>query len=69
MSSTLDLKKKSVFIFGFAGSLLLLLSLVVVCRLLTAVASLMEHRLSSKVCGVFPDQGSNPCPPDWQADS
>ena len=20
-------------------------------------------------CGIFPDQGSNPCPPHWQADS
>ena len=23
----------------------------------------------STVCGVFPDQGSNPCPLHWQADS
>ena len=23
----------------------------------------------SAVCGMFPDQGSNPCPPHWQADS
>ena len=23
----------------------------------------------SAACGVFPDQGSNPCPPHWQADS
>jgi len=20
-------------------------------------------------CGIFPDQGSNPCPPHWQEDS
>ena len=36
-----------------------------------------EHRLSncgsrpsrSAACGIFPDQGSNPCPLHWQADS
>ena len=22
----------------------------------------------SAVCGIFPDQGSDPCPPCWQAD-
>ena len=28
------------------------------------------HRLSSSAaCGIFPDQGSNPCPLHWQADS
>ena len=30
----------------------------------------VAHRLScSAACGVFPDQGSNPCPLHWQADS
>ena len=30
----------------------------------------MVHGLScSAACGVFPDQGSNPCPLRWQADS
>ena len=30
----------------------------------------MAHRLScSAACGLFPDQGSNPCPLHWQADS
>ena len=57
-------------------------SLVVVCRLLTGVASLVaEHRLPGvkasvvvgyrfsclKACGIFPDQGSNPCPVPWPA--
>ena len=23
----------------------------------------------SAACGIFPDQGSNPCPPHWQADT
>ena len=28
------------------------------------------HGLScSMVCGIFPDQGSNPCPLHWQVDS
>ena len=50
---------------------------------LTIAASLVaEHRLQmrrlsscgsqascSTACGIFPDQGSNPCPLHWQADS
>ena len=56
--------------------------LVVVCRLLTVVTSLVEqgleaaqasvivvHGLScSEACGIFPDQGSNPCLLHWQVD-
>ena len=54
----------------------------VVHRLLVVVASLVEHGLSSagsvvmahrlscsEACGIFLDQGSNPCPLHWQADS
>ena len=30
----------------------------------------MAHGPScSAACGIFPDQGSNPCPLNWQADS
>ena len=30
----------------------------------------MHHRLCcSEACGIFPDQGSNPCPLHWPADS
>ena len=30
----------------------------------------VAHRLCcSAACGIFPDQGSNPCPLHWQADS
>ena len=30
----------------------------------------VAHGLScSAACGIFPDQGSNPCPLHWQADS
>ena len=30
----------------------------------------MAHELSCSVaCGIFPDQGSNPCPLHWQVDS
>ena len=49
---------------------------------LTIAASLVaEHRLQtrrlnicggpscSEACGIFPDQGSNPCPLHWQGDS
>ena len=54
------------------------LSLVVVLRLLTVVASLgAELRLNScdtqsccsEACGIFPDQESNLCPLHWQAGS
>ena len=42
-------------------------------RLLIAVASLLvEYRLQgawASVVGIFLDQGSNPCPLHWQADS
>ena len=58
-------------------------SLVVVLELLIAVASLvaehglwsagsvvMAHRhFYSTACGIFLDQGSNPCLPYWEADS
>ena len=35
-----------------------------------ALASVVvAHRLSCPAaCGIFPDQGSNPCPLHWQAD-
>ena len=39
---------------------------VVVAHRLSSVV----HRLScSAACGIFPDQGSNPCPLHWQVDS
>ena len=53
---------------------------IVVCGPLTIAASLVaEHRLQTRrlsscgpscsaACGIFPDQGSNPCPLHWQAD-
>ena len=58
-------------------------SLVVVLRLLNVVVSrVAEHRLwstgsaavalglsCSSACGILLDQGSNPSPPQWQADS
>ena len=35
-----------------------------------ASSVIVAHRLScSAACGIFPDQGSNPCPVHWQADS
>ena len=44
---------------------------VVVARGLWSVGSVVvAHGLSCSVaCGIFPDQGSNPCPLHWQADS
>ena len=38
-----------------------------------AGSAIVAHGLSwpscSAACGILPDQGSNPCPPHWQADS
>ena len=35
-----------------------------------AGSAIVAHGLSCSVaCGIFPDQGSNPCPLHWQADS
>ena len=35
-----------------------------------AGSAVVAHGLSCSVaCGIFPDQGSNPCPLHWQADS
>ena len=56
---------------------------IAVCGPLTIVTSFVaEHRLPTRrlssvahgpscsaACGIFPDQGSNPCPLHWQADS
>ena len=56
---------------------------IAVCGPLTVVASpVVEHRLQTRrlssvahgpgrstACGIFPDQGSNPCALRWQADS
>ena len=39
-------------------------SVVVACKLQSAGSVVVAHRLScSEACGIFPDQGSNPCPP------
>ena len=71
------------FIFGCAGSSLLLrlpvaaasggLLLVVVRGLFllwSRGSIVVAHKLCcSKACGIFPDQGSNPCSLHWQVDS
>ena len=45
-------------------------SVVVVRGLQSAGSVVVAHGLScSAACGIFPDQGSNPCPLHWQADS
>ena len=43
---------------------------VVACRLWSAGSVVVAHGLScSATCGIFPDQGLNPRPLHWQADS
>ena len=45
-------------------------SVVVALRLQSAGSVVVVHRLScSTACGIFPGQGSNPCPLHWQVDS
>ena len=45
-------------------------SVVVARGLQSADSVVVAHGLScSAACGIFPDQGSNPCPLHWQADS
>ena len=45
-------------------------SVVVAHGLQSAGSVVVAHGLScSTACGILPDQGSNPCPPHWQADS
>ena len=45
-------------------------SVVVARRLQSTGSVVVAHGLScSAACGIFPDQGSNPCPLHWQADS
>ena len=49
---------------GHAGSV------VVACGLQSTGSAVAAHRPSrSAACGIPPDQGSNPCPLHWQADS
>ena len=44
-------------------------SVVVAPRFQHTGSVVMAHRLScSSACGVFPEQGSNPCPLHWQAE-
>jgi len=45
--------------------------LIVVASLAASMGSVvMAHKLSfHEACGIFPDQGSNPCPLHWEADS
>ena len=52
------------------GPLTIAASLVAEHRLQTRRLSNFTHGLScSAACGILPDQGSNPCPLHWQADS
>ena len=45
-------------------------SVVVACGLYSAGSVVVVHGLScSTACGIFPDQGLNPCPLHWQVDS
>ena len=56
---------------GLHGLLIAVASLVAEYGLLGAWASVVvaQGLSCSAACGIFPDQGSNPCPLHWQADS
>ena len=45
-------------------------SVVAACWPYDMGSEVAAHRLScSEACGIFPDQGSDPCPLHWQVDS
>ena len=46
-----------------------LASVAVACRLWSTGSIAVVHWLSYSACGIFPDQGSNPCLLHWQVDS
>ena len=55
---------------GMHGFLIAATSLIAEHGLGTRASVVLVHGLScSRSCGIFPDQGSNPCPLHWQADS
>ena len=54
---------------GKRGPLTIAASFVAEHRLRTRRLSVAHGSSCSAACGIFPDQGSNPCPLHWQADS
>ena len=62
-------KQEPLFIAA-RGPLTIAASLVAEHRLQTRSSVVVAHGPSrSAACGILPDQGSNPCPLHWQADS
>ena len=62
--------KRGPLFIAVRGPLAVAAFLVAEYRLQTRRLSNVAHRPSrSAACGIFPDQGSNPCPLNWQADS
>ena len=62
--------KRGPLFIAVHGPLTIAASLVAEHRLQTRRLSIVAHGPScSAACGIFPDQGSNPCPLHWQADS
>ena len=62
--------KRGPLFIAVRGPLTIAASLVVEHRLRRAGSVIVAHGpICSAACGIFPDQGSNPCPLHWQADS
>ena len=62
--------KRGPLFIAESGPLTVAASPVAEHRLRRAGSVVVAHELScSAACGILPDQGSNPCPPHWQADS
>ena len=62
--------KRGPLFIAMRGPLTIAVSLVAKHRLRRAGSVIVAHGLSrSAACGILPDQGSNPCPLHWQADS
>ena len=62
--------KRGPLFIAVRGPLTVAASLVAEHRLQSAGSAIVAHGPScSAACGIFPDQGPNPCPLHWQADS
>ena len=63
-------RERELFFTAVCGLLIAVASLVAAHRLQSAGSVVAAHGLScSMACGIFPDQGLNPCSLNWQADS
>ena len=70
MSADFSCRERGLLFVAVRGLLIAVASLVVEHGLYSAGSVVVVQSLScSAACAIFSDQGSNPCPLHWQADS